>query len=608
MVDSSRSPHARLRPVCVSDVTLTDSFWAPRIETNRAVTIPSQHAHLETTGRVDNFRRASGRKVGLGFQGDWFFNDSDVYKWLEAASWELACRPDPELDTLCDAVIDEIAAAQQPDGYLNTYFMFEREKERWTNTRDLHEMYCAGHFIQAAVAHFRATDKKSALEIAIKLADHIDRQFPTEKPCACGHEECELALIELYRVTSEQKYLLLAQRMIDARGQKPALCGGGRYWQDHQPFVEQKEVTGHAVRMLYLCSGATDVVLETGNAAYRAALDAIFENFVTRRIYVTGGAGSRYEGEAFGSDWELTSERAYTETCAAIGSVMWCWRMLLLTGEAKFADLIEHTLYNAVLPGLSESGREYFYQNPLADRGTHRRQEWFGCACCPPNVARLLAQLPGYFAATDDSGKIYLTLYAQGEIRVGNTKIKITSEYPWDGKLTLEAVGDAPALMLRIPGWAAHTGPPITGGGGGSSGGATDGWREVPLIDGKATLTLDLAMEPRRIVAEGRALALRGQVALARGPLIYCVEQVDHEKADAWDLTLPDDAPLTLEKKPGWVALRARGLAQKSGVLYTSPDPGGQTLTPTPITAIPYFAWANRTPGPMTVWLQRSPG
>jgi uncharacterized protein len=605
IVDSSRSPHAQLRPISVADVTLTDSFWAPRIETNRAVTLPSQHEHLETTGRVDNFRRASGRKTGLEFQGDWFFNDSDVYKWLEAASWELACRPNSELDALCDSVIDEIDAAQQPDGYLNTYFMFEREKERWQNTRDLHEMYCAGHFIQAAVAHYRATGKNSALEIARKLADHIDRQFPAEKPGACGHEECELALVELYRVTSAQKYLELAQRMIDARGQKPALCGGGRYWQDHQPFVEQKEVTGHAVRMLYLCSGATDVVLETGNPAYRAALDAIFENFVTRRIYVTGGAGSRYEGEAFGSDWELTSERAYTETCAAIGSVMWCWRMLLLTGEAKFADLIEHTLYNAVLPGLSEDGREYFYQNPLADRGTHRRQAWFGCACCPPNVARLLAQLPGYFAATDDAGRVYLTLYAQGEITVGHTKIKITGEYPWDGTLTIEATGDAPALMLRIPGWATHTGsrsaPSAP-----SSGGNLDGWREVPLTDGKATVTLDFPMEPRRIVAEGRALALRGQVALARGPLVYCVEQADHEKADVWDLALPDDAPLSLEKQGKWVALRARGLARTDQALYSAPNPGSQTLTPTPITAIPYFAWASRTPGPMTVWLQRA--
>lgn len=591
IVDSEQSEFARLRPVNVDAVTLADGFWAPRIITNRTVTIPSQHAFLESTGRVDNFRRASGRKTGIGFQGDWFFNDSDVYKWLEAAAWELACRPDSELEALCDSVIEEIAAAQQPDGYLNTFFMFEKEKDRWTNIRDLHEMYCAGHYFQAAVAYYRATGKTNALDIAVRLADHIDRQFPEEKPGACGHPECEMALVELYRATGEARYLSLAKRMIAARGQKPAICGGGRYWQDHIPYKELKEVTGHAVRMLYLCSGATDVVLETGDAELRSALEAQFENFTTRRMYVTGGAGSRWEGEAFGSDWELTSERAYTETCAAIASVMWCWRMLLLTGESQFADLMEHTLYNAVLPGLSLDGKTYFYQNPLADRGEHRRKEWFGCACCPPNVARLLAQLPGYFAATDDAGRIYLTLYAQGEIRVGNTVVRVTGNYPWDGNLVIEAEGDAPALMVRLPAWAGEP-----------------GWREMPLVDGKATIAVDFPVEPRRVTASGRALALRGQVALARGPLMYCVEQIDNEKADVWDLALPDDAPISTENRDGVLVLRARGLSRASGEvpLYEGTEAGGQVVTPAALTAMPYFMWANRTAGPMTVWLQRS--
>ena len=592
IVDSSRSPGARLRPVSVDAVALTDSFWQPRLETNRAVTIPTQHAHLESTGRVDNFRRASGRKTGIGFQGDWFFNDSDVYKWLEAAAWELACRLDPSLDALCDSVIDEIGAAQQPDGYLNTYFMFEREKDRWTNLKDLHEMYCAGHFLQAAVAHFRATGKRSALDIGIRLADHIDRQFPAEKPGACGHEECEMALVELFRATGEARYLALAHRMIEVRGTKPSVCGGGRYWQDHLPFKDQREVTGHAVRMLYLCCGATDTVLETQDEAYAAALDGIYENFTTRRMYVTGGAGSRWEGEAFGDDWELTSERAYTETCAAIGSVMWCWRMLLRTGEPKFADLIEHTLYNAVLPGLSQDGREYFYQNPLADRGGHRRQAWFGCACCPPNVARLLAQLPGYFAATDDSGRLYLTLYAQGEIRIGNSVVRVTGDYPYSGRLTVEAEGDVPAIMLRTPGWATE--------------GGESGWREVKLVEGKASVALDFGMEPRRIFAGERALALRGQVALARGPLVYAFEQADHGESDVWDLALPKDAPLTIGTRDGMTTIHAPGRARRgeNQSLYRSSTSGAAYL-PVGLTAIPYFAWANRAPGPMSVWLLR---
>ncbi|HZP84127.1 MAG TPA: beta-L-arabinofuranosidase domain-containing protein, partial [Chthonomonadaceae bacterium] len=313
VVDMSNSPYAVLRPVPLSAVQLQDAFWEPRRVINREVTLPTQLRQCEETGRIDNFRRASGKKR-IDFQGI-FFNDSDVYKWVEAASFSLATHPDPKLEADLDAVIAEIAAAQQPDGYLNTYFMFEREAERFTNLKDMHEIYCAGHLMQAAVAHHRATGKTTLLDVATRLADHLDRVFgpePGKRPGACGHEEAEMALVELYRETGNDRYLKLAKFMIESRGQKPPILGGSPYHQDHLPFAQQTEMTGHAVRQLYLCCGAADVAAETGEDGYRQALDALWRNFTEKRMYVTGGAGSRWEGEAFGEDYELPNDRAYT--------------------------------------------------------------------------------------------------------------------------------------------------------------------------------------------------------------------------------------------------------------------------------------------------------
>ena len=341
VVDMSRSPYAKLRPVPLSAVKLTDTFWEPRRRINREITLLAQLKQCEDTGRVDNFRIASGRKQGE-FTGI-YFNDSDVYKWAEAAAYSIAVDPDAELEAKLDAVIEEIAAAQQSDGYLNTYFMFERAKDRYTNLKDMHELYCGGHLIQAAVAHFRATGKRTFLDVAIRLAENWHSHFgPGKRDAACGHEEAEMALVELYRATGETRWLELGKRMIDVRGQgETGLFGKSAYHQDHKPFVQQDEMIGHAVRHLYLCCGAADVLAEMGDADYKDALDALWENFTQCKMYVTGGAGARYEGEAFGENYELPNERAYAETCAAIGSVMWNWRMLNLTGESKYADLME---------------------------------------------------------------------------------------------------------------------------------------------------------------------------------------------------------------------------------------------------------------------------
>jgi DUF1680 family protein len=614
----SRSPYACLRPVPLTAVRLDDAFWTPRLTINREVTLPAQLQQCEETGRIDNFRRASGKKQ-IAFQGI-YFNDSDVYKWAEAAAFSLATHPDPKLDTDLDAVIVEIAAAQDASGYLDTYFTFERTSERWTNLRDLHEIYCAGHLMQAAIAHHRATGKRAFLDVAIRLADCLDATFgPEKRPGACGHEEAEMALVELYRETGEARYLSLAKFMVEQRGRQPGLFGNSAYYQDHLPFTQQTEFVGHAVRHLYLACGATDLVAETGDAGYRAALESLWNNLTTRRMYVTGGAGSRYEGEAFGNDYELPNDRAYTETCAAIGSVMWNWRMLNLTGEARFADLMETTLYNGVLSGLSLDGRRYFYQNPLADRGKHRRQEWFGCACCPPNIARLLASLPGYFYSVSEHG-VTVHLYASGTATLPlpsgeSVTLHTRTDYPWSGdvEITIRDVSPgAKLLYLRIPSWA--TGAEIAVNGQQCALAAEpDTYAALPMPAAGDTVRLTLPMPIQRLQSHPHVLGNRGRVALRRGPLIYCIEQADYPDADVWDIILPDEAALTPEFRPdllgGVTVLRGQASVMDTrgwdGTLYATARSTPLRAT-IPLTAIPYYAWANREPGPMQVWIPSS--
>jgi DUF1680 family protein len=618
VVDTTESPACVWKPVAIDDVRLTDAFWEPRIRRNRERTIPSQLQQCEATGRIDNFRRAAGKKEGP-FQGI-FFNDSDVYKWAEAAANSLAAHPDPALDSDLDAVIREIAAAQQPDGYLNTYFMFDRARERFTNLKDMHEIYCAGHLFQAAVAHYRATGKSTFLEVATRLADCLDNTFgPGKRSGACGHEEAEMGLVELYRTTGERRYLDLADFMVQQRGRKPSLFGNTEYHQDHLPFTDQTEFVGHAVRHLYLACGATDIAAEQPGSPYRDALSALWDNLTQRRMYVTGGAGSRWEGEAFGKDYELPNDRAYTETCAAIASVMWNWRMLLLTGEAKYADLMETTLYNAVLPGLSLDGTHYFYQNPLADRGSHRRQEWFGCACCPPNVARLLAALSGYFYTVgDDSVGVHLYANSSADLKLPSGdafSFDVETAFPWDGHVEFR-IRQAPTrpvrLNMRTPWWAESASFAVNG----QSEGAWDVAGDYILIEREwktgDVVTLDLEMAIQRVESHPHVLGNRGRVALQRGPLVYCVEQADHPTADVWDVALPDDAEINAEFQPdlleGVTILRAQGVAtdpsEWEGALYAPYLRHSAMETHlVEIVAVPYFAWANREAGPMQVWI-----
>ena len=635
VVNLSRSPHAALRPVPLNAVTLHDAFWEPRCKINREVTLAAQWKQCEETGRIDNFRRASGKIQGE-FQGI-FFNDSDVYKWAEAASFSLATHPDAKLEADLDAVIAEIAAAQQPDGYLDTYFMFEREKDRYTNLKDMHEIYCGGHLIQAAVAHHRATGKTALLDVACRLADHWFALFgPGKRDAACGHPEAEMALVELCRETGSPDYLTLAKRMIDVRGQgERSVLSNEGYHQDHLPFVEQIEMTGHAVRHLYLCCGAADVLAETSDPLYLNALSHLHENFTYRKMYVTGGAGARWEGEAFGDDYELPNDRAYAETCAAIGSVMWNWRMLNVFGSSEFADLMEHTLYNAVLPGLSLDGTHYFYQNPLADNGKHRRQAWFGCACCPPNVARMLASLPGYFYSTTQKG-VYVHLYAASSAALpmpdgGTVTIKQETDYPWDGEITLDVQNNSNAefLYLRMPAWVQLDTVLLNGERmplenwipKGVRGEDFSGYLAVNIKDNPAqTLRLTLPMPIEILESRPEVFGNQGQIALQRGPLIYCIENADMENGvDVRRVVLSEENALQFVSEFKSDLLGGVTVLRGQGEVKEAQEMTGQVFREQPLyfpsrnrpyaarrislTAIPYYAWANRAPGAMRVWI-----
>jgi uncharacterized protein len=626
IVDTSRSTHAKLRPVPVDAVTFDDSFWAPRRRQNREATLSSQHRQLWETGRFDNLLRVAGKFDGP-FQGR-YFNDSDVYKWLEAAAWSLATDPDPALTEQVNAAIVVIEEAQQPDGYLNSYFSLERADERWTDF-DLHEMYCAGHLFQAAVAHHRATGSRRLLDIATRFADHIDATFGPEEQGkrigTDGHPEVEMGLVELARETGERRYLDLARFLVDVRGH--GVLGdaydrfGREYHQDHRPFRELDEIVGHAVRAVYLNAGVADIYAETGDPALGQALDRLWLNMTNRKMYVSGGIGSRYEGESFGEDFELPNRLAYTETCAAIGSAMWNWRMLLIEGDARYADLIELQLYNAMLAGVSLDGEFYFYQNPLSDEGKHRRAPWFRTACCPPNVARTLASLPGYVYSVDDQS-IWIHLYAEGAATIPmpdgrSIAIRQQTTYPWDGEIAIEMLTATETTMrLRIPGWCgteaqlsvngASVGDLLTPG---SYAAIQRAWQPGDSI------RLTLPMPVRRVASHPYVTENAGRVALMRGPLLYCIEQVDNPGIELRDLVLPDAATFTESVQPdllgGIVSLqttmhRCPPVDAWEGTGYRSDDVSGAIFQgEASVTAIPYYAWANREPGRMRVWLPR---
>jgi len=606
-----------LKAIPWKDVKIEGGFWGDRIRTNSDVVLDYQYEKMEETGRIDNFRKAAGKKSGK-FEG-FFFNDSDVYKWLEAASYSLGTYPDKNLEKKVENLIQDIKGAQEDDGYLNTYFTLEKE-ERFSDLPVKHELYCAGHLIEAAVAHHIATGKRSLLDVATRLADFICSTFGLgRREGAPGHEEIELALMKLYHLKGEKSYLDTAKFFIDERGK--GFAGGDEYRQDHMPFTEQGEIVGHAVRAMYLMSGATDVYRETNNKTFMDTIERLWENMTQAKMYVTGGIGSRYKGEAFGKNYELPNDRAYAETCAAIGNIFWNYRMLQLTGDAKYADVMEKVLYNGFLSGISLDGKKYFYQNPLQSDGTHRRASWFACACCPPNIARLLSSLGGYFYSVSGEG-VWVHLYGESEVTTNIDKDrKVTlhqhTDYPWSGEVSIQIFShkEVPfTLFLRIPGWCQNA--------------------EV-LVNGKPA---EESVEPasyfpiNRSWKDGDEIQLNipmpvqflqthphshntGRLAISRGPVIYCIEEADYPGIDIFDILLPPDTKLTPHFDPhllgGVVVLKGgaylQNLSDWQGKLYQTYRKEKKVKTePLEITAIPYFAWANRDPGKMQVWIRCS--
>ena len=618
------APLLKLRSVPFTDVKIADNFWLPLQETNRLASIPVNLDNLEKAGNLEDLRLAA-QNATSGFVGP-VFMDSDVYKAIEAASYTLATHPDTALAAQLDAIIASVAGAQQPDGYLDTYFIVKEPGKRWTNLRDWHELYCAGHLFEAAVAHFQATGKRNFLNVAVKLADHIDSIFgPSPKRLGYpGHPEIELALTKLARATGEKRYYELARFFIENRGKHyfadehhtPPEKYDGNYWQDDVPICDHNNIKGHAVRAAYLMSGATDVARETGDPALLAMLDRVWRNTTERNMFLTGGIGPSANNEGFTVDYDLPNSTAYQETCATVALAQWNHRLALLYGDAKFADVMERALYNGVLSGVSHDGKKFFYVNPLESAGTHHRQGWFGCACCPPNVARTIAMLGGYaYAVSDDA--VWVNLYVQGEtsLHVASQPValKVATDYPWDGKVTLKLqVGKLAHfdLRLRVPGWC--EGASVSVNGKKLSQQKTErGYfilsREWNPGD---TVELDLPMPVQRIAANPNVAADRGQLAIQRGPIVYCIEQCDQSVPLA-SLALPADAELKATKDAGLLGgvVVLKGFAETASEqdwnrrLY-QPVAATQRVT---VKAIPYYAWDNRAPGAMRVWLPTTP-
>ena len=601
-------PSYPISPVPFTSVKVDDHFWAPRILTNHEVTIPIAIQKSRETGRIRNFMIAGGLDTGK-FCSLYPFDDSDVFKIIEGASYSLQTFPDKQLSRTLDTLVYYIAMAQEPDGYLYTNRTIDSAhmhewvgKKRWENDPELsHELYNIGHLYEAAVAHYQATGKRTLLDVAIKNANLVYDDFiGNSLPYYPGHQVIEMGLVKLYGVTGDEKYLELAQYMLDIRH------GGEEYNQAHKPVDEQDKIVGHAVRATYMYSGMADLAAVSGNQSYPETLKKIWNDLIGTKYYITGGIGSGGDNEGFGEPYFLPNETAYCETCASIGNVFWNYRMFLLTGESKYYDVLERTLYNALLSGLSLSGDRFFYPNPLESHGQHQRSVWFGCACCPSNICRFIPSIPGYIYATGPSA-IYINLYIQNTslITISGSPVEIiqSTNYPWDGNVGIRVNPSEErtfAIALRIPGWA--RGEAVPG----------DLYHFLPalnpafeiLVNGKPVeiiwkngyaivtktwqqgdhVELKLPMPVQRIEANPLVEADFGQAALQRGPLVYCLEWPDNEGFTIDDLKLGPSEEITASFEPELLN-------------------GVETISNGTFKAIPYYAWANRGKGDMKVWI-----
>ncbi len=640
--------------VPLKNVTIDDAFWSRYIRLVREVVLPYQWDVLndrvpdaEPSHAVRNFKIAAGDEAGE-FYGK-VFQDTDIAKWLETVAYSLVISPDPELEHTADEMIDIIARAQQPDGYLNTYFIIKAPERRWTNLKEEHELYTAGHFIEAAVAYYQATGKRKLLDVMCRFVDLIENILgpePDKLHGYPGHEEIELALVKLYHATGEERYLRLSQYFLDERGKEPFYFDrehekrGGiehsrghkdlsrKYDQAHQPVRDQTGADGHSVRAVYLYSGMADVARETDDAGLLEACKRLWHNMTTRRMYITGGIGSTSVGEAFTFDYDLPNDTMYTETCASVGLVMFARRMLLIEEDRRYADVMEQALYNNLLSGMSQDGTRYFYVNPLevwpeasASSPIKKhvkpvRQKWYACACCPPNLARLITSL-GQYIYTVRENALFAHLYIGGEakIELNGQPIRITQQtnYPWDETVTLSLKMEQQTeatIGLRIPGWCRAATLTVNG----ESIELTDqvmqqGYAKVTrLWNNDDTIELYFSMPIEIMRANPNVRANVGKVAIMRGPVVFCLEEVDNS-SNLPAIALPRDAKLTAAYDEkllgGTVVITGEAMrVDESGwddVLYRPVD---EKLNPVTITAIPYGLWGNRAPGEMLVWLR----
>ncbi len=626
-----------VKPVPFTSVMITDNFWLPRLDTNRKVTIPYDFRKCEETHRLDNFAVAGGLKKGsfVGIR----YNDSDVYKVIEGASYSLNIYPDPELEEFLDDLIANIEAAQEDDGYLYTCRTIDPDslpsntgKTRWSMLKQSHELYNIGHMYEAAVAHYQATGKKSLLNVALKSADLINKVFGPKKDQlhgVPGHQEIEIGLVKLYRVTGEEKYLKLAKYFLDQRGNAEGhelytygADGQNKvYTQDHKPVVQQSEAIGHAVRAAYMYSGMADIAALTGDKNYKNAVEKIWQNVVSKKIYITGGIGSKHAGEAFGENYSLPNLTAYNETCAAIANILWNQRLFLLNGDAKYIDVLERTLYNGFLSGVSIHGDEFFYPNPLESDGSHKRSPWFSCSCCPTNIVRFLPSLPGYIYA-HKKNELFVNLFigneAEIEMNFGKLKVTQTTKYPWEGKVKIKIEPEFHGqftVAVRIPGWTKDK--PLDS----DLYKYQDNCELIPVItinnhniiydieNGYAKINrrwknndeieIDFPMPVRKVIANEEVKDNRGKFSLEKGPIVYCAEWIDNN-GKVRNLLLDKNVEFSVKYKEnmidGIVVLKSKATSLSLNKNKDIVEKDQNFM------AIPYYAWAHRGTGEMMVW------
>lgn len=584
----------KINPVQFSEVKITDDFWAPRLKNHKDVTLAVCIDQIENqTGRIRNFENAALKQ---GEHSGIYFDDSDVYKALEGMAYSLQNNPDPVLEAKCDEWIAKFAAAQEEDGYINTYYTLTGLDKRWT-VMDKHEMYCAGHMIEAGVAYYNVTGKRTLLDVCIRMADHMMSLFgPGKRDWVPGHEEIELALVKLYQATGEKKYLDFSEWLIDERGKGLGANEGkpwnAEYHQDDKPVREMTDIAGHAVRAMYLYCGMADVAAYTGDQGYIDALGRLWDDVVLKNMYVTGGIGQSAHNEGFTEDYSLPNLTAYCETCASVGMVLWNWRMNQFTGDGKYVDVMERSMYNGALAGISLDGDRFFYVNPLESLGNHHRQAWYGCACCPSQICRFLPSIGNYiYGVSDDAIWVNLYIGDKADVRFGGKNLTLTQEtrYPWEGAVKL-TVGTRSAvkadMRLRIPGWCksyvikvngAEVNPEIESGYAVLPG----RWKDGDVIE------LDMDMPVELVAADPRTKEDGGMRAVQRGPLVYCIEEVDNK--DGFDeLAISEDAEFTTAFQKDLL----------KGVVTIDAKACGKTLK-----YIPYYSWDNREAGKMKVWV-----